>query len=540
MDALKSYNEFNSIMNLVLFEDAINYICRISRILESPRGNALLVGVGGSGKQSLARLAAFLSGLEVFQITLRKGYGLVDLRSDLAVLYIKAGQKNLGNTFLLTDAQVADESFLVVINDMLASGEVADLLPDDEVENIISSMRTEVKAVGLPETRENCWKFFIDRVRKMLKCILCFSPVGTTLQNRIRKFPALINCTSIIWFQGWPHEALMSVSQKFVKEISVLPLELHDPIASFMAFVHSAVNDMSATYLQNEKRYNYTTPKSFLEQIDLYGKLVTAKNTEALSKADRLESGLTKLESCAMQVEELKKVLAVQEVVLKEKNDQADNLIKVVEKETKIVVGEKETAAVEEKKVAVTAAEVGKIQEVCKVELEKAEPALQAAYAALNTLNKANLTELKTFTSPPPDVIQVISAVYILWEGTKNYKVPKDKSWKACKSNMMGDAQKFLDGLITLDKESITGMVVDAMDPYVKSPGFDPEKIRSKSFAASGLCSYVLNVLTYNEVFQDVAPKRRALQEATDALNKALDRCKFLQSRIDVKLKRIS
>lgn len=38
------------------------------------------MGVGGSGKQSLTRLAAYVSGLEVFQIQLRKGYSIGDLK----------------------------------------------------------------------------------------------------------------------------------------------------------------------------------------------------------------------------------------------------------------------------------------------------------------------------------------------------------------------------------------------------------------------------------------------------------------------------
>ena len=96
----------NSWATCFLSQDAIAHILRINRILESPRGNALLVGVGGSGKQSLSRLAAFISSLEVFQITLRKGYAIPDLKVDLATLYMKAGVKSIGIVLLMTDAQV--------------------------------------------------------------------------------------------------------------------------------------------------------------------------------------------------------------------------------------------------------------------------------------------------------------------------------------------------------------------------------------------------------------------------------------------------
>lgn len=42
----------------------------------------------------------------MFQITLRKGYGIPDLKVDIGALFVKAGVKNIGVLFLLTDAQV--------------------------------------------------------------------------------------------------------------------------------------------------------------------------------------------------------------------------------------------------------------------------------------------------------------------------------------------------------------------------------------------------------------------------------------------------
>ena len=88
-ERLQEYNESNAEMNLELFDDAMEHVCRISRILSYPRGNALLVGVGGSGKQSLARLASFIWGYDVHSIVVRAGYSMSDFRADVQLMYRK-------------------------------------------------------------------------------------------------------------------------------------------------------------------------------------------------------------------------------------------------------------------------------------------------------------------------------------------------------------------------------------------------------------------------------------------------------------------
>uniref|UniRef100_A0A8B9MIW9 Dynein axonemal heavy chain 17 n=1 Tax=Accipiter nisus TaxID=211598 RepID=A0A8B9MIW9_9AVES len=528
VEALDNYNEVNAAMSLVLFEDAMCHVCRINRILESPRGNALLVGVGGSGKQSLTRLAAFISSLEVFQITLRKGYGIPDLKVDLANQYLKAGVKNIGTVFLMTDAQVADEQFLVLVNDFLASGEIPDLFPDDEVENIINSVRNEVKGRGLVDSRETCWKFFIERVRRQLKVALCFSPVGSKLRVRSRRFPAIVSCAAIDWFQEWPQEALESVSLRFLRETETVEV-MKDSISKFMAYVHTSVNEISRLYLSNERRYNYTTPKSFLEQIKLYQNLLLKKGKDLKAKMERLENGLEKLNSTSAQVDELKAKLAAQEVELKQKNDDADKLIQVVGVETEKVSKEKAIADEEEQKVALITQEVEQKQKDCEEDLAKAEPALTAAQAALNTLNKKNLTELRSFGSPPSAVSNVTAAVMVLM--APGGKIPKDRSWKAAKT-AMARVDGFLDSLIKFDKENIHENCLKALQPYLQDPKFRPEFVTTKSYAAAGLCSWVVNIVRFHEVYCDVEPKRQALSKANAELAAAQEKLASIKAKI--------
>ncbi|XP_033840356.1 dynein heavy chain 9, axonemal isoform X2 [Periophthalmus magnuspinnatus] len=531
LEALDGYNEVNATLSLVLFEDAMAHICRISRILESPRGSALLVGVGGSGKQSLTRLAAFVSGLEIFQITLKKGYDVSDLKSDLASLYMKAGLKNMGTVFLMTDSQVADDKFLVLVNDLLASGEIPDLFADDELENILSTVRPEVRSSGALDSRENCWRFFIEKVRRQLKVVLCFSPVGSKLRVRGRKFPAVVNCTAIDWFHEWPQEALESVSLRFLQDLDSIQPTVKESLSKFMAFVHISVNHTSKQYLASERRYNYTTPKSFLEQIKLYRSLLEQKSCELSAKMERLENGLQKLNSTSAQVDDLKAKLAAQEVELKQKNVDADRLIQEVAVETEKVSKEKAVADTEEQKVSAIAVVVSGKQRDCEEDLTKAEPALIAAQDALNTLNKNNLTELKSFGAPVSAVTNVTAAVMVLT--APNGKVPKDRSWKAAKI-MMAKVDAFLDSLINFNKENIHETCLKAIQPYLQDKEFQPDLVATKSQAAAGLCSWVLNIVTFYQVYCKVEPKRQALSKANVELAAAQDKLSAIKSKITV------
>eukprot|EP00398_MALV-I-01_sp_L67-1_P000509 gene509-224_t len=164
---LSEYNDSNAAMDLVLFNDAMQHVARIARAVGVASGHALLVGLGGSGRQSLSRLAAFVMGQAVSQITISSTYGMNDLKADLVAMYQKAGVKDEGVMFLFTDTQITQEKFLVYLNDVLSSGDMPDLFPtDDDRAPICNGCASAAKSAGIAPTAENLWEFFIGRIKQ--------------------------------------------------------------------------------------------------------------------------------------------------------------------------------------------------------------------------------------------------------------------------------------------------------------------------------------------------------------------------------------
>jgi dynein heavy chain len=266
-------NVRGSKMDLVLFEDAMKHIVRISRIIRTSRGNALLVGVGGSGKQSLTKLAAFIAQSQTFQIAITKSYGTSNLLEDLKFMYKIAGAQGKSMTFIFTDNEVKEETFLGFINNILTSGEITNLFAKDEVISIASDLRGPLKKFrpDVVDTIENLWSFFIDRVKANLHVVLCFSPVGDKFRNRSLKFPGLVSGCTMDWFSRWPNEALRAVAEKFVSEMEIVASDqVKKEIVYHMAYVHDLVTDACNNYFIQFRRRTHVTPKSYLSFLGSY------------------------------------------------------------------------------------------------------------------------------------------------------------------------------------------------------------------------------------------------------------------------------
>ena len=222
-DSLDDYNQINTAqMKLVLFMDAVQHISRISRVIRQPLGNALLLGMGGSGRQSLTRLSAHIAEFDCFQIELAKNYGINEWKEDLKKVMMKAGLENKAMVFLFSDTQIKSESFLEDVNNILNAGDVPNIYAFDDLEQIYTSMKPIVQDMGLPPTKTNLFSAYTKRVKSNLHTVITMSPLGEIFRARLRQFPALVNCCTIDWFSEWPADALRSVALRFLSDIPEL------------------------------------------------------------------------------------------------------------------------------------------------------------------------------------------------------------------------------------------------------------------------------------------------------------------------------
>jgi len=158
---MTNYNQLHRKMNLIFFTDSILQLVRIYRIIKNEQGNAILIGLGGSGRNSLSQLCSFIRGYKIFNIELTNSYNETNWKDDLRRLLKQTGAKNIPTVLMVSDNNIKKESYLEDINNILNTGEVPNLMAFEDLEEIFSEMRIIVKERGIFESRENMQRLFV-------------------------------------------------------------------------------------------------------------------------------------------------------------------------------------------------------------------------------------------------------------------------------------------------------------------------------------------------------------------------------------------
>ena len=432
--------------------------------------------------------------------------------------------------FLLTDSQIVDEKFLVYINDILSAGYIPELFAPDELDAILGKIRGEAKSMGVLDAPEHLMNFFINKVRKNLHVGLCFSPVGDAFRFRARQFPALINSTTIDWFHAWPRDALIDVANRFLANIEFPSDEIRESIANHMANVHLSIDDANTQFKLQERRFNYTTPTSFLELISFYEKLLNSKQGQIIEQIARLERGLSTMRETTSKVDMLKEKLILTMENVKIEEEQTNALIIVVNKEAEEAEKEQSAAQIQEEATNVIAEAAQKQMAEANVQLEAAIPAMEAAEEAVNCLSVKAIQEFASFNQPPPGTDMVVRATQIL-KGVTNKKQLQD--WGA-QQKMMKPPQNFIDSLIAYDKDNITDKQKADLKTaeLLNHKDFTYEVMNSKSSAAANLANWVINVVKYNDIYVVVEPLKKAAESSKALADQKGEELKVVQDRV--------
>ncbi|OQR99780.1 dynein heavy chain, partial [Thraustotheca clavata] len=293
--------------------------------------------------------------------------------------------------------------------------------------------------------------------------------------------------------------------------------------------VHLSIQRHADHFLTEFQRHVYITPKSYLDAIHLYLRLLAEKRYQVKEAYDRLSTGVVKLEDTNEVVAKLKVELTNLQPILAAKAIEAEALL------NQVAVDQMEASLVEQRVshdesiVKAQAQEVAECQADAQRDLDTAMPALNAAVQALDSLDKKDITEVKSFTKPPQAVQVVMEAVCIML-GDK-------PDWDTSKRLL--SRPTFMQELKEYDKDNIPPKILKSIKKYIDNPEFAVEEVKKVSKAAMSLCMWIHAMDMYAKVIKEVGPKRERLSQMNGILAEANAKLSAKQAELNQVMERV-
>lgn len=524
---LETYNEGTlPKIEVILSEEIILHTARLARILMQPSGHALLFGgIGGAGRRTATRLAAYLCGQTLSQPT---SVRVDDFKIHLKELFVQTGVKRERVLLLLPESQIAADHLLALVSEVLMFGCVSRLFNDNEREGIASMIQaTGGSTDGAMET---CWPIFVRQIRSNLRIVLTASPFSSTFREGCRKFPALTNFTTIDSYLPWSKATLDFLAEYHVKSCPNLfessPIGFSDVVQRFSPKCHElAVASRSSMV--------FAGPKSYIEMLSMFVDRLTDSRNERSRKLCRLEVAIEKVREAARSLETLEHDVQVWQKDADFKEEVSHKLAEQVKKTTAVVERQMSLKEAKSASYFTLQAEFEQIVQASVKEVALAAPAVEELNSALDTLRRDEIGDCAAMITLPPGVDEVFGAVMVLLAGIngtvivqKNGKVlQNDRCWEACKTSLLSNVNGFIEELTKfkslIEESRVPHVNFLEVRSFLIDENFTEEAVADKLPLATSLVRWVRSVTTYYDKWLDIEPIRAKMAETEKRLERA-------------------
>jgi dynein heavy chain len=286
--------------------------------------------------------------------------------------------------------------------------------------------------------------------------------------------------------------------------------------------MHYSVGVIADDFFSELRRKVYTTPTSYLELLNLYSTMLDEQRNHVARKISHYSGGVNKLIDTNQVVDAMKAELTRMQPILVQAAKDTAALLEEVARDQASADEVKVRVSKEEEQVGEIAKEAKAIAADAQRDLDEAMPAYYASVAALKSLNKADIQEVKNYKQPPELVVLTLDCICILL-GVK-------PDWGEAKKLM--NSPSFLEDLQTYDKDNIPEKTIQKIQKYVKNEKFMPDTVGKVSKAAKSLCMWARAMDTYARVAKTVEPKKAKLKAASEQLAESQSMLKEKQASL--------
>ncbi|KAH8584742.1 dynein heavy chain [Cryptosporidium sp. chipmunk genotype I] len=588
-DRLTAYYEEQGSSRLVFFDEFLDNINRVDRVLRQPFGHLLLIGPPGCGKTLLADMVSWLNGLNVFTIKPGRKYDIFAFEADLRSVMKRAAIKGEKLTFIFEESHALGPAFIERMNALLASGEVPGLFEGDEYNQLLNECRTAFSnssSVSISDDGNELFARFTKLVQENLHIVFTLNPANPNFKETQSLSPALFNRCVVNWMGQLNNQALSQIARSFLHLDSQLTRNNEDQVqseqagasgippipgdASIISAIERIPTNCMPSVEEPQERVSLTidciislfhaevgedggvktassinseehsmmrrTPRDFFDFLKHIIKIYKEKNETLLEQQQHLSSGLETLRSTEQQVATLQQELGEKEKILIAKNVEAEQKMQQMIKEQGEAEEKKKTTEILAKSLDEQQKVIAERSSEVEIQLKDVEPILREAENAVSNIPKKNLDELRSMANPPGLVKKTIDAVAILLTNNST----KPQAWE--ESRKLLKSSDFITKVLNFDSSTITLKTMQRLQKeYLESPEWDTEKINRASHAAGPLSSWVSSILQYSMISEKVQPLKAEISqleksklENEKGLEAAQKLVGELQERIDV------